>query len=408
MFDEKKRKPKKTPDQLRRQMSRVALELVARTKRREDANLPPSQLLELLTAQHAAELAALLAEPPQFFNREEGTENHLLIDDEIRSHLPTAFFQDPTAWIESQLNIWREDEEDGLPTGRTMKELFAIPYDVSKVKQFTLGLGTGNRIVVVSKRIERGDLAEVARARQAYEAGIPTPRVLAEIVDHGNVYAWFERIPGRNLSGLVDMLNDTEGWPSFLHTGIDFDISIKNSILRGLPKDRIERLRAVAGTLGRVETLKTILSALLYHIRTSTDTKELRWYSRVDIQAALNILGFDRLEDYLSRLGEWSKETPNAPNAQKEICQKLFHEYFYAKENDTYLIWRRAVHEELFGYDLNSEIKRLGELCDQAQISHKDLHLRNILVEWDNEKGLPLRRDGAPARLYLIDWELRK
>ncbi len=63
------------------------------------------------------------------------------------------------------------------------------------------------------------------------------------------------------------------------------------------------------------------------------------------------------------------------------------------------------LNQDYFGMNLEAEIERIKQKCDEAGIAHKDFALRNLISERDSKNNLPLRRKGRPARLMLIDWE---
>ncbi len=64
-------------------------------------------------------------------------EQRISLDDDISILLPDGFFEDPTGWVESQPNIERGyhsefAEDQHLPKGENIEELWNQPYDVSK------------------------------------------------------------------------------------------------------------------------------------------------------------------------------------------------------------------------------------------------------------------------------------
>jgi len=164
-------------------------------------------LFETLTKNNAETIDKLLEEKAMFARTKENAPRVILLADEIANDLPEAFFQNPSAWIEAQPSFKppkATTPDDEQLTGKIKDILwYGHDADVDRIKKIEIQTPTGNR-TIVSKRINPKweDWHEVATARCALEAGIPTPRVLGEITDHGNLYAWFEYIPSIDLTEL--------------------------------------------------------------------------------------------------------------------------------------------------------------------------------------------------------------
>ncbi|MFH1789492.1 MAG: hypothetical protein ABH832_00245 [bacterium] len=160
------------------------------------------EVFDRLTSRNAHKIAEMSKEKPVFYENDPTAEQSSSIDDEIVDSLPDDFFTNPTEWIESRPNINRGydifSRFENLPYGASIEELWEHPYDVSKVKIITLSNGK----IITSKRIN-GQTSEVDRAKKAFQAGIPTPKVLGEIHDKGNYYVWYEYIPARNVDSFL-------------------------------------------------------------------------------------------------------------------------------------------------------------------------------------------------------------
>ena len=187
-------------EELIRKISKTALRSAERGRR---------SFFDKMTAENAGEMANLMEEKPIFYENKENIPQQILLDAEISDLFPEEFFKNPTQWIESQKNIERFDLDilKSFPSGRTINEVWNKPYDISKVKEFSLGNGE-NKLEIVSKRLDSKQLEEIVLARRAWEVGIPTPRVLGEIMDRGNSYAFFEKISAINIFTLSQLAQD--------------------------------------------------------------------------------------------------------------------------------------------------------------------------------------------------------
>jgi hypothetical protein len=83
-------------------------------------------------------------------------------------------------------------------------------YDQYRIRTFSLPqAGSSEKIDIISKRITplifEHALDEVKKARAAFAAGVPTPRIYGEIFDQGNMYIWQERIKnGKSMSEIYE------------------------------------------------------------------------------------------------------------------------------------------------------------------------------------------------------------
>ena len=68
--------------------------------------------------------------------------------------------------------------------------------------------GEADHNKTMTEEVDKKQLEEITLARRAWEAGIPTPKVLGEIKDKGNQYAFFEKISAINLLTLSQLIPD--------------------------------------------------------------------------------------------------------------------------------------------------------------------------------------------------------
>ncbi len=188
--------------------------------------------LERFEKKHPELIAALKKQEPVFYDRRtESGENLVFFDEDLKAAFPDEFFEDPTSWIEALPTVEMtpdvvsqkvydsssKKEKEDLETRRygysdidlqrheiaSAREI-GVHADLHRVKFFRLSDANGRTFEVVSKRVnpKHADFGEAAIAMKAREVGIPTPRVLALIEHHGNMYAFFERVPSYTLSEL--------------------------------------------------------------------------------------------------------------------------------------------------------------------------------------------------------------
>lgn len=405
-------------------------------------------LFETLTAKNADKLAKIMQGKPLFYEHDQTKPTSIMLDEEISGILPQDFFQDPTKWIEQQKGVSRGDEAE-LPAGETIGELWGMPYDVTKVKEFSLRLPDGQVREIVSKRIEKDQLEEIAIARKAYEAGIPTPKVLGEIIDKGNIYVFFEKISGINLNAAwwrlyrrqYPLMVQQYGTFRYATNEKDFDRSMqelskistecKNDIFKLWRKYKdIIRKKRIFYLLGEIakdaldkctranisleqfssEDISECLSDLGYksigELRREYIRKTPEFFKDMSDEALDDMIrSFDKgtiPTDYIKSLNEYREfSTEDIDEKEKELEQILMDKF------DRKL--RALVYTDIFGFDYPNEMKKIKQQCKDTGIEHKDFENRNFLMRWDFEKDLPLKNlpEGQP-KLYIIDWERAK
>ncbi len=116
-------------EDLIRKTSRVVQKAAERGKR---------NLFLRLTSKNAEKIAQLMQEKPIFYKNELTALQEIFLEDDIAELIPKDFFKDPTAWIESQKNVVWLGEEEELPTGEHIGEIWFASYNISKVKTFEL------------------------------------------------------------------------------------------------------------------------------------------------------------------------------------------------------------------------------------------------------------------------------
>jgi len=412
------------PEELRRKLSRVVLKAAERGRQ---------GLFELLTAENAEKIAKLLKKKPLLYENLETAPRQLLLDPDITNLLPDSFYENPTQWIESQPSIERGHREVDLPQGEKIDEFWEYPYDISIVKQFRLETKTGP-LSVVSKRIRRDGLDEVARSKLAYEAGIPTPRILGEIIDRGNIYAFFEHIPGINLRAAVEKLGLALGVypPATTWDKKALRADIENAWPGPISDSDYNRLRRIWQNYKKVileyeicVTIKGLCLRFIEHACFGEDPgidkrdddllkKRLRDYPQRSVTKILNEAGYVSFEN----LKETINENTEDPERGTLLFDKLFSEIVNRFQNIMARL-KPAIDEfrELFeaevrvikmGFDYVAETNRIIGACDEHGIRHKDFAYRNFVIPWDFENDRPLPPQTGRPPLYLVDWETEK
>jgi len=405
------------PEEIIRKASRVVLHAAEKGRR---------SLFEKLTAKNADRMARIAEQKPIFWENQQDAKTEILLQTEMGQAMPPEFFENPTKWIESQKNIERHYGKQTLPTGETIDELWEEPYDISKVKEFSIIGKDGKQIKVVSKRIKPEETEEIALATKAFEAGIPTPAVLGEITDKGNIYAFFEKIDGIDLKAALEKKKIIDSrWVTgifFATTNEDsflkeFDEMPFKDLLSGKGKDEILNYWKKAREDFILENeISVHLDKIFSHI--SMDyLEEVREYmkdiesderlDRKDIDRIVKKYGYDSFDDLKKKIeadfeaGDLEKYEKLAKKADKK------REYFRKKVGIFDEELRRIIFKDIFGVDIEEEMKKLEKMCREKGIEHKDFADRNILIEWDFEKDEPKGKSSGDTKLYIIDWEAR-
>lgn len=369
------------------------------------------ELFDKLTADNRERVDKLQKQKPIFYERDESAPTEVLLEPDIQKILPTEFFDNPTGWIESQDNIHRGHTEGELPTGDSVGELWGVPYDISKVKVFSLGAGEGE-VLVVSKRIQSDQVQEIDIARRAYEAGLPTPRVLGEVHHHGNMYALFEYIEGINLTAAISRMSKKgkfnyykEDFFSFCYTEQDFQ-ELVSEYFFGISQEARDEIHKIwcesIDSFKRREFLINV-ETFVFHTQRDLDRLEenLNYYSSHKLaQGILVDLGFESLED-LKVFDTYKK----AEEALRPLAKALLEEVRLDILDSSERI-KKIIYEEAFGFDITDEIKRIQQLCVDKGVHHKDFNNRNFVIPWNFETDEPQQGRGETLpRMYLVDWE---
>lgn len=385
-----------------RKLSKTTLHAAERGRR---------SLFEKLTAKNAEKIARIFEEKPIFYENKDDAPRKILLDGEISGSMPPEFFQNPTSWIESQHPVQRGHKQDEMPMGEKISELWDLPYDISKVRQFDFRLPNGQTREVVSKRIDAKQLTEVSIAMRAYEAGIPTPKVLGEVLDRGNTYAFFKRLPGINLRAATEKLDRT-AWRNGLDAAAiavihNDDDELNNFLQEIFPSRRTEelkqKLKSIWGPVGHFIAWREI--ALILGPLSDRDhmLQELKAFKEADIQHVLNNLGYRNIDEYQRAIGTASL------NEKFAILEKT-HQFTPAEIPEleqAHEAVKTLIETEIFGFPVRDEINKLKADCERKGVPHKDFEERNFVILWDFEHDRPLPRKSDEPKLYIVDWEQR-
>lgn len=429
MSKEKLPRSEESEVDLRRRASRILLK--ASKKRRES-------LVHTLTRENSKAFEDLLDLEPLFYEDDQESEKLILIDPEIEELLPNEFYESPTEWIEAQSVINRGEEANReLPKGEKIDELLDYPYDRSKVREFSLG--EEDQVQIVSKRIEKEEVNEITRAKEAYAKGVPTPKVLAEIYDRGNTYAWFEKIAGKDLVNIISLekwslfsasestslsalrdLLEARGYPPESHNDFinlwteykDFFLARGFLSLLGAIVLNVARLnRGVGGTRGLVDIracrslddFRSIISGF------TGSEEHSRVLSTEEVNSGTLVFGKDVWSRYYS-IFEKIRRSKNVDKADKLLrieTKSLIDEKFKEKRNEYVLRWQEMAQKLFLGFVVDELINKLERELDKVGIKHKDLDYRNIVIETDPDtEEIVFESPGLP-KAYIIDWEER-
>lgn len=390
------------PEELIRRLSKTVLH--ASEKGRQS-------LFFRLTAENAERINQMLLEKPVFHENQEDAPREILLDDEIQGLMPEDFFQDPTGWLESQKNIEREDKKQ-LPVGEAIDELFYAHYDVSRVKEFVLALGD-KRLTVVSKRVGKEKLEEIALSRKAYEAGIPTPRIYGEVIDNGNIYVLFEKL---NAISSLHVVNRMENYANNLwqlpSTTVSKEQEFKSRMRESHPGIDSVLEKKLLTLWRKYQPIIEIQEGLLVFAGAAYSLDELKRdivegegqppaFEDSQIEKVLAMLGYKSIDEAIDAL---AKPIPER-NGGYYISYRDFELYKQQREKlkDMRNKWRTIVLKHVVGIDIYEMEEKLMKLCDKKGIQHKDFAPRNILIPWDYATD---KADlTQPHTAYLIDWE---
>ncbi|MFH1291833.1 MAG: hypothetical protein ABIH87_01390 [bacterium] len=365
-----------------------------------------------------------------FHKSEKDAPTRIELDQEISDLMPQSFFDNPTEWIENQPYIYRgEDAKGKLPEKGKMSELVTVVhYDTSKVREVELVDKDEKKKFVLVKRLdeERGQ-GEVNRSRQAYEAGIPTPKVLGEVEHWGNHYAFFQHVEGINLQSAYDemykSLNivslDDISFIASSHSEktvkadiddltclseqvkdhmyqlwLDNSVNVKKSLLFSHMKGLVVGINQVKIMKERIDSTDEVIS----HVGNGEDLAN---------QCSVT-LGFDNWQDFTNNLLIQAVIGKDKREAFKNKYKKLidsFSEDFRLESRNTGGKMLSVVEEDFFGFSPTEEMQRIKDLCVAKGITHDDQESRNFVIPWDTKVNKPREPRFDESKLYLIDWK---
>lgn len=388
-------------------------------------------LFERLTKNNADKIQKMMEQKPIFFETQENQPQIILLDDEVSDAFPAEFFENPTQWIESQAVVDRGDNHE-LPQGDTIQELWENSYDITKVRQFSLETSDQKQVKIISKRLNRSGMEEVALAQRAYEAGIPTPKVLGEIYDKGNVYAFFEYIEGINLSAARDILLEGEHKFNVVEhldylfcracTFEEYEGELQSLLSKSqihieepLKRELDDLWKAGEEDRWRMEILFELKNFLFPRIEQEriVQIERYRDFVKNPIVQALAIeilykLGFSSVDDFFHRVKQLDTLDVMQMYLQNE---DLISQIDYLREEcspQRLALAREAavlLRTHLYGFNPEEEKEQVLRQCQRAGIEHKDFENRNFVLPWDFKENKPRIVEEGKPRLYLIDWE---
>lgn len=417
------RKGPPIPGDVIREASREVLE---RAKSVTDKRSAKYRLGQKYRRERGVEIKGLMKERPVFYEQKEDAERVVDIDPSLKEFLPPQFFEGPSAWIEAQHDELDRDFSFELPSGESIDELWRKPYDVTKVKDLLLRRDYNSPCTkVISKRLEEKSSAEVDLARRAFQAGIPTPRVLGEIKDMGNHYVWFERIAGLNLHDTRRFFDGFNDFIRYYFTTCTEEKELYKEM------DKTDSGRAFKQTFSSFsseqqkhildlwnEARKDIiaLDTLNAHLR-ACNTKSDYWrfvyelntrYKPDDIEQIFKSLGYSSWQAFLDSLsaehidGLRSSRFPTDEEIKKIQIWRESASGKVTKFKDDLL---RYTEQCLFSFNIEDEKSRIEGMCAEKNIQHKDFADRNFMVEWDWTRNRPLVTNERKPQLFVIDWD---
>jgi hypothetical protein len=246
----------------------------------------------------------------------------------------------------------------------------------------------------------------------AYDRGIPTPRVLGEVLDRGNHYAFFEHIPSRNLSSFLEHAHQQYGGDYGLDVIYTADTETQyraNATLHLFPPElqtQLHNLWLEFQPIIQLLNARNVLGAYIEAVRRSEKTEQTQMRAKLEeypthiVDRLIVPIGFDSLDTLTASIGP---EVENSLGIQFHYFGEALPEHGYMRELSRR--WTETVETGLLGFSPNDEMQRLQEMLDQQSIAHGDVALRNILVEWDSEHDQVQRQPDGSVRRFIIDWE---
>jgi hypothetical protein len=337
------------------------------------------------------------------------------IDPSIDELFPPEFYLDPQSWLQKQPDLLRKE---------AMKPPCSpAEYDFSRVKLLSLKNAAGQETKLVCKKLKGAAAQEIARAQRAYSAGIPTPRILGQMVlPDSSTYILMEHINGLDLheidksriwklAGEIINLTTCDTVKDLRKKNVEIDFSRYPQLYRLWRQNR---------HLFSAFTLASLLSAIRScYIRDQKKLKTVirkkypetdKYYSQIPA-----LLGFQNIETALEALEKECEAVLAASKRREKPTESdfkytnIFCSHFLRLDEqvkDFIAEGNTLVNQIELGFDPDVEIEKLRQLCLAKGIEHKDLNWRNILVEWDFENDRPLCKNGQSPKLYIIDWEV--
>lgn len=338
------------------------------------------------------------------------------IDPSIEELFPPEFYLDPQSWLKKQPDLLR-------------KEAMKIPcspseYDFSRVKLLSLKNTAGQEIKLVCKKLKGTAAQEIARAQRAYAAGIPTPRILGQMVlPDSSTYILMEYIAGLDLHEINQSRICKLTGKIINLTTYDNVKDLKKHGNLGIVFSRYPQLYKIWRQnrhLFSAFTLASQLSAIRHSNGTNQEAlktalrKKYRKFNKYYSQIP-PLLGFQDIDTALAASERESKAVlaairrgakPTRSDFQYThlLCTHILR--LNQQVKDFIAEAKVLIYQTELGFDPDIEIEKLRQLCLAKGIEHKDLNWRNILVEWDFENDRPLSQNGQLPKLYIIDWEI--
>ncbi len=159
--------------------------------------------------------------------------------------LPSEFKRIPTIYIKQQKNI-----ERGIDINQTIYSLIGFPYDLSKVKEFTVVNPKGEKITVVSKRVDplkvrypEEEIKEAWKLSKLMEESKylrwSVPEFIGVTYSMGNFYLLMLKEEGLELADLTD----SNAIAQFEKQGFSNLDSLECLIEKNLPKECLAAFR---------------------------------------------------------------------------------------------------------------------------------------------------------------------
>lgn len=414
----------------------------------------------VLSDESVHRIEELLEQDPVFFEDKEWLKPEIVLDPEFQARLQERFFENIpniTEWIEQQPStdkrLYAPNDRLDDHAQRTISNtaVWQDEVDYGRVRVVAVPLRDGFSDEVISKRLnpKKEDWKEVERARSAYEKGLPTPRVLGTIFDHGNMYVWFEHIPSLNLVQLKErfhlreplknteetynaaepflkpeqkeaahtLLENALHW-SFFDKGRDkLDSVIEKIIPKMLNWENPNLHQFDDPFVTDSKKLLAVLeqaeySVLQTHQQEDWFQKLLTFYPGWTPQQLVRFyVSRAHLVSYRIKLvdigegslftGDFVEKHPHF--SVKDLPPTPKRESSYKFVNQFQAMLFQSVLGEPEPYDA---LQRLEKMSQDAGIPRgKYVEERDVLVRWDKKMDKPIHGEDGKAQYLLVDWE---